>query len=511
MTNEQKLNDKTFLGHPVGLYVLFFTEMWERFSFYGMKALLIFYLTKYHLFSDDAGYLLIGSYAALGYAAPVLGGYLADRFLGFRRAIIFGGILLVLGHLGMAYEGNAATLSVTGEIERDSFALQVFYFSLAFIIVGVGYLKANISSLVGELYVKGDNRRDSGFTIFYMGINLGSFFASLLCVWLGETYGWGYGFGAAGIGMILGLITFISGRKYFNGKGESNSPEELNKKRFGIKTEYLIYILSVFSTVLFWQMVQRHKVVENILLISLSISFAFILYFGFKKVEKVDRHRLFSLTILIVFSTVFWALFEQAYTSLNLFADRVLDTTFLGVEWKPGQFLSLNSFFIISLAPVFAWLWVKMGKYNPNTAIKFSMSLLLVGLGFGSLMFGSSISGDGQVAAIWLVLLYLLHTMGELCLSPVGLSAVTKLSPAKIVGFMMGVWFLATASSEYIAVLLAKLSSVDKGADFITVKAAYFNLFELLFYIGIGTGLLLLLLSPIIKKYMHGVDKELNN
>lgn len=505
------LQEAQFLGHPKGLFILFFTEMWERFSFYGMKALLIFYLTKYHLFSDDAGYLIIGSYAALGYAAPVLGGYLADKYLGFRKAIIFGGILLVLGHIGMAFEGNAATQSVTGEIARDEFALQVFYFSLAFIIVGVGYLKANISSLVGELYTQGDNRRDSGFTIFYMGINLGSFLASILCVWLGETYGWGYGFGAAGVGMILGLITFVAGTKFFNGKGESSDVVALNKKQFGIKTEYLIYILSVFSTILVWQMVQRHKVVENILLISLSISLIFILYFGFKKVDKIARERLFSLTVLIVFSTVFWALFEQAYTSLNLFADRVLDTTFLGVQWKAGQFLSLNSLFIISLAPLFAWLWIKMGKNNPNTAIKFSLSLILVGLGFGSLMLGSNISGTGQVAAIWLVLLYLLHTMGELCLSPVGLSAVTKLSPAKIVGFMMGVWFLATASSEYIAVLLAKLSSVDKDADFMTIKTAYYDLFELLFYIGVGTGVLLLVLSPLIKKYMHGVDKELNS
>jgi POT family proton-dependent oligopeptide transporter len=204
-------NQKQIFGQPVGLYILFFTEMWERFSFYGMKALLIFYLTKYHLFSDGSGNLLIGSYAALVYAVPVIGGFIADRYLGFRKAIVFGGVLLVLGHLGMAYEGNAATQSMTGEIIRDEVALQFFYFSLALIILGVGFLKANISSLVGELYASGDKRRDSGFTIFYMGINLGSFLATIICVWLGEVYGWSYGFGAAGVGMLLGSHYFYIG------------------------------------------------------------------------------------------------------------------------------------------------------------------------------------------------------------------------------------------------------------------------------------------------------------
>ena len=220
--------------------------MWERFSFYGMKALLIFYLTKYLLFSDVDGNLLIGSYAALVYAIPVVGGFIADRYLGFRKAIVLGGILLVLGHLGMAYEGNAATATLTGEITRDNIALQVFYLSLAFIIVGVGFLKANISSLVGELYAAGDKRRDSGFTIFYMGINLGSFVATLLCGWLGETYGWSYGFGAAGIGMLFGLITFILGKKTLQGKGESTNPEFLERKSFGLKNEWIVYGASVF-------------------------------------------------------------------------------------------------------------------------------------------------------------------------------------------------------------------------------------------------------------------------
>jgi proton-dependent oligopeptide transporter, POT family len=503
--------EKTFFGHPRALFILFFTEMWERFSFYGMKALLIYYLTKYHLFSDEAGNFTIGSYAALVYAVPVIGGFIADKYLGFRKSIIFGGIMLVLGHLGMAYEGNAATQSLTGEITRDNFALQVFYFSLAFIILGVGFLKANISSLVGELYQEGDKRRDSGFTLFYMGINLGSFLATIICVWLGEKYGWNYGFGAAGIGMLFGLLTFISGKKLLLGKGESTNPEFINKATFGIKNEWIIYILSILSTIIFWQMVQRHEVVSKSLMVSGAISLCYILYYSITKLDAKAREQLLALTILIVFTVIFWALFEQAYTSLNLFADRILDRGNI----DGGTFLSLNALFIILLAPVFAWFWVKLGKYNPNTAVKFSIALLLVGLGFGSLVLGINTSGMGKVAIIWLVITYFFHTCGELCLSPVGLSAVTKLSPVKIVGFMMGVWFLATASSEFIASVLANIAAVDtsngEAPDLNLAKQSYLKLFEYLFYTGLGFGVALLALSPVIKKLMHGVDKELNS
>jgi POT family proton-dependent oligopeptide transporter len=361
----------------------------------------------------------------------------------------------------------------------------------------------------------GDKRRDSGFTLFYMGINLGSFLATIICVWLGETYGWSYGFGAAGVGMTLGLITFISGRKFLGGKGESKDPILLGKKYFGLKTEWLIYILSVASALVFWQMVQRHEVVSYSLMVAGAISFIYIVYYSITQLDQKAREQLMALTILIIFTVIFWALFEQAYTSLNLFADRILDRTVFGHTFSAGQFLSFNALFIILLAPVFAWLWVKLGRYNPNTAVKFGIALLFVGLGFGSLVLGITISGVGKVAMIWLILTYFLHTCGELCLSPVGLSAVTKLSPVKIVGFMMGVWFLATASSEFIASILANIASVDTtngmAPDLNIAKKTYLVLFEYLFYTGLGVGVLLLLISPFIKKLMHGVDKELNN
>lgn len=505
----EKIEHKTLFGHPAGLMILFATEMWERFSFYGMKALLLFYLTRYHLFTDSDGYLLLGSYAALVYAMPVLGGHLADKYIGFRKSISFGAILLVLGHIGMAYEGHAASL-VNGIVERDTFALQVFYFSLALIVMGVGFLKSNISSIVGELYLPDDPRRDSGFTLFYMGINLGALLATVVCVYLGEVYGWGYGFGAAGVGMALGLVVFVVGRPYLEGHGEPPSLEVLNKKKFGLSLEHRIYILSVLGTFVVWQMIQSHTVVQAILMIAGAGSLVYIIYYSIKYLDKVARDRLVALTILILFTIVFWSLFEQAYMSLNLFAERIIDLNILGYELKPGWFLGLNSLFIISLAIPFArlWVWLEKRKLNPNTSIKFAYALILVGLGFGALVLGGVISGEeGKVAFYWLVLAYLLHTAGELCLSPIGLSVVTKLSPQKIVGFMMGVWFLATASSEFLAAKLSDMASIDHIADgdFISSKAAYIDLYLYLFYAGVASGIILLILSPLIKKLMHGV------
>jgi POT family proton-dependent oligopeptide transporter len=510
MTNDTSLDKKELFGHPFGLFILFLTEMWERFSFYGMKALLIYYLVKYHLFSDEAGNFIVGGYAAMVYALPVVGGYLADKYLGFRKAVIFGGVLLVLGHIGLAYEGHQAFLAENGEVVQDKFALQAFFFSLSLIILGVGFLKANISSIVGALYEKEDIRRDSGFTIFYMGINLGSFVATLLCGWLGENYGWGYGFGAAGIGMIIGLITFIYGQKYLMGKAEPKNPEILKKKVFaGISVEWLIYILSIASLFIIAQMVQRHTVVDWMLRITGAIALLMIIFYSIKE-EKIIRERLLALTVLIIFSVVFWALFEQAYTSMNLYADRVLDRELFGWTIPGPWFLSLNALFIIIFAPIVANLWVKLGKYNPNTTVKFAFAIILVGLGFGMLVIGANVTADGaKIAMIWLVLAYFLHTMGELCLSPVGLSSVTKLAPQKIVGFMMGVWFLATASSEFIAAVLANLAKIDtKGGEVTDITVAltsYTDLFSKLFWVGLIFGGILLLLSPLVKKLMHGI------
>lgn len=506
-------DDTGFFGHPMGLFVCFTTEMWERFSFYGMKYLLLLYLTKYHLFTDANGLEVLGSYAALVYAMPVIGGLLADRYLGMRKAVVFGGSLLVLGHLGMAYEGEQAS-RVSGEVLRDDGALQVFYFSLALIVIGVGFLKPNISTIVGQLYGADDPRRDSGFTIFYMGINLGAFAATLLCGYLGETYGWSYGFGAAGIGMFIGLITFLYGQKHLHGHAEPKSEALLKEKSpLGINKELTIYICGLLAVVAVWKMLQFHSVVGNTLNI---MSIAVLLGLGWfitMKCNAVERSRMIVLIVLTMSTVVFWALFEQSAASMTLYADRVMDRTLLGVELTASQFGAMNSLFIFMFAPVFAWLWTVLGRrgIEPSTPVKFSLGIAQAGLGFGALVYGASVPDEmGRVAAYWMVLAYLLHTCGELCLSPVGLSAVTKLAVPSIVGVMMGAWFLATAYSEFVAAQLAKLAAIEtvdgSVADIGVALASYTELFSSLLWVGLAVAAALLLISPILKKMMHGIN-----
>lgn len=501
------------LGHPRGLFICFLTEMWERFSFYGMKFLLVLYLTKYHLFTDSQGLDVLGAYAGLVYALPVIGGMLADRYLGMRKAVVFGGVLLVLGHLGLAFEGHEATV-VNGVVEQDTFALKIFYFSLALIIIGVGFLKPNISTIVGKLYAKDDPRRDSGFTIFYMGINIGSFLATILCGWLGETYGWGYGFGLAGIGMVFGLITFLWGQKWLEGHAEPSNPEVLKEKVFaGINREAMIYAISILFLGVIWYFVQSADIVHTTLNIMALVVLIWLTWFLITKCNKVEREQMSVLALLTIFTVVFWALFEQSAASMTLFADRVVDRTVFGSwELTAVQTGSLNAMFIFLLAPVFAWLWTFLSKrkLEPNTPVKFGLGILQAGLGFGALVLGTTMPDEaGKVALIWLVLAYLLHTTGELCLSPVGLSAVTKLSVPKVVGVMMGTWFLATAYSELVAAQIAKFAAIEmKPGEVMDISAAvgtYAEFFNNLFMIGGGFGLLVLLVSPLLRRGMHGV------
>ena len=498
-----------FLGHPKGLYVLFFTEMWERFSYYGMRALLILYLTKHFLFGDrDAG-LIYGSYTSLVYAMPLLGGLIADRYLGYRKAITFGAVLLVCGHFGMAFEGPPA-ITESGEAVRDGFYIQIFYLSLAFIIVGVGFLKPNISTIVGQLYAENDPRRDGGFTIFYMGINLGSFVATLACAYLGENYGWRYGFGLAGIGMLAGLLVFHHFRQHLEGFGEPPETANLNKKTsLGISQEKLIYLIGLLATIGIWQLIQRTSELGILLLVIGAVITAWMIWFSLKKCDVIERDRMIVMLILIAVSVMFWALFEQAGSSLTLFTDRNID---MGTIFTAGMFQSLNPLFIIILAPVFAWGWVKLSAsgFEPSTPAKFGLGILQVGLGFAVLVYGTSQAGpDGKVAVIWLVLMYLLHTTGELCLSPVGLSMITKLSVRRIGALMMGVWFLSSSFASYVAGMIAGGMAIEESspgeADAISSLVIYSEVFGKLAIVAVVLGVIVLIVSPILHKRMHGV------
>lgn len=508
---------KDFFGHPRGLAVCFLTEMWERFSYYGMRALLTLYLVKHFLFSDQASYEIFGAYTTLVYLGPVVGGYIADRYLGFRKAVTLGATLLVLGHFGMAFEGAAAVERMTADgariIERDPMYLQIFYFSLALICVGVAFLKPNISTIVGALYEEGDPRRDSGFTIFYMGINLGAGISSIVCGYLGETFGWKYGFGLAGIGMLLGLTVFLRGQRHLMGHAEPPDAAALKSRtKIGLPLEWTIYLCAVASVGVAWLLVQSYALVGALLSGTGVIVVLLVLFVSFFRCTPMERDRMLVAATLIAFSVLFWALFEQAGSSLNLFTDRAVDRVVLGYEIKASIFQSLNAIFIITLAPLFAALWVALAKrkVEPTTPTKFALALFQVGLGFLALAFGAGLAGaDGKVAAIWLALAYFLHTTGELCLSPVGLSMITKLSVKRLVGFMMGVWFLSSAAAQYIGSIIAKQMSVtgEGGAavDSATALATYGSVFQDIGWLGIAVGGVALIASPLLRRGMHGV------
>jgi len=314
-SNEQFHPGEEFWGQPKGLYICFFTEMWERFSFYGMKALLFLYLIKYHLMGDATSYQLLGAYGGMVYAMPVFGGMLADRWLGMRKAVVAGAVLLCLGHFGMAFEGEQARL-VSGEVQRDEGALQIFYFSLALIIGGVGLLKPNISTIVGKLYPQNDPRRDGGFTIFYAGINVGALFASLICGYLGETFGWKYGFGAAGIGMLLGLTVFLTGQKYLHGHADPKKPELLRQRVLGpLNREWAIYLGSLLGVGVIWQLMQHTWTVSGAMHIMSAVLVVWFVWFVTKQCNKVERQQMISLVVLILMVLVFFTLYEQTYGS----------------------------------------------------------------------------------------------------------------------------------------------------------------------------------------------------
>lgn len=563
--------DRSFFGHPKGLAVLFFAEMWERFSFYGMRALLVLYLTQHFLFGDEEAQGLYAAYASLVYLAPVLGGLIADKYLGSRKAVTIGALLLVLGHFGMAFEGsgskqyvdvggqsyevvaegrgedrklmikgpqggmapltfsadamtveNGAAIGLPASVPtggfqtrsvQDPLYVQILFLSLSLIIVGVGFLKANISTIVGALYAPDDPRRDGGFTIFYMGINLGSVLSTLLCGYLGIRYGWAYGFGLAGFGMLAGLLTFLWGQKYLLGKAEPPRPEVLKKKSaIGLNIEWTIYVAGFIMLLPAWFLVQRDEIVTTTLTILAPLIFLGMLIWSWVALRGAERSRMIVAMILIIFTVLFWTLFEQAGSSMTLYADRNSDLTVAGdLRMTAAQTNFFNPGLIVLLAPLFAAGWVALAKkgLEPSTPLKFGLGILQAGLGFLVLWFGiENFAGpDYRVPLIWLFLAYLLHTTGEICLSPVGLSMITKLSVARIVGLMMGIWFLASALAHTLAGLIAQATAgdtvggvvVDPGAQLQT----YSNVFSTIGWVGVGIGVLLMILSPWLKRMMH--------
>ena len=493
--------DTGFFGHPRGLSTLFFTEMWERFSFYGLRAILFLYMTtelaKGGLnFPRPYAGLIMGTYTSSVYWTPLLGGWLADKWLGARRAVLIGGIIIACGHFSMAVR-----------------TMPNFYIGLALIALGTGFLKPNVSTMVGDLYSEGDARRDAGFSIFYMGINLGALLAPLVVGYLGQNVEWHYGFGAAGVFMVLGLIQYVVGKDRLRGVGErkvaatqpdiaqvSKVPEETEDTGFDIVTAVLAIVLGVAG---FWAGIHWGGAgwVGGIFP---GVAGFFFGYIGgtVRKLNRDEALRVGVIFILFLFAIIFWMSFEQASTSLTLFADKLTRLVAFGFKFPSSWYQSVEPIFVVSLAPVFAFIWIRLGKRNPSSSVKFAYGLVFAAIAFAVVAFASTListAGAGELAEaqkvgpMWLVMVYFLQALGELCLSPVGLSTVTKVSPGRMVGLMMGVWFLALSVGNFLAGIMGGM--FDEKAEGALVK-----LFGTVAVITIIAAVLLFVLTPLIKK-----------
>lgn len=478
-----------FASHPRGLFVLFYAEMWERFSYYGMRALLILYLTRYWLFPDGKASLIYGAYTALVYVAPLLGGYLADRWLGQRKAVVYGGVVLALGHTLMAVEG--ARGSADPAVMQADPMIDVFWLALALIIVGSGFLRANISVIVGQLYPLTDVRRDGAYTVFYMGINVGAALGTILVGYLGETLGWSWGFGLAGAGMVCGLLIFLAGRPALGGQGEP--PKPLTRR-----AEFTLYGAGLAAVALAWLLIRYQHLVQTLLIVAGVAMLGYILSVALR-LPKEPRERIFAILFLIALNPVFWGLYEQAGGSLNLYTDRYVDRA--GVP--ASLFQSINPIYIVLLGPVFAALWQWLGKrgLEPSAPAKFGLAIIQLGLGFFILVWGANAAGaQALTPVVFIFLIYLLHTTAELCLSPVGLSAMTRLSPAQLASFVIGAWFYMNAVGNFVA---GKIGEATGGESGTMSRELTLSIYAQLGWVALGVGLAVLLLARVVRPWLH--------
>ena len=535
-------NQSELFGHPKGLFYLFFAELWERFSYYGMRALLTLYMVNEFFswmtdeaYREEVSFGIFAAYGSLVYATPVLGGMIADKFIGFKKSIMLGGILMALGHFFMAFYFDTDMFGFDATSINNFF----FYAALALLIIGNGFFKPNISSMVGRLYPEGDDRRDSGFTIFYMGINAGAFLAPLACGWLGYEFGWHYGFGAAGVGMIIGLLVFIKGMNDGIFGDNGNQPTEyVEKKMYGLRTDYFFYLIAILMVPVAAFLVKNNamEVLEGMALHSSILSLLGIIILGIiaKKMTELSRmevFRLASVLVLTLLITVFWSFFELAGTAITLFAERNVNLTLLNAS----QTNAINPGYIIFLAIPFSMMWVYLSKTqrNPITPIKFALGILQLGLGFIVFAMSAQFMDDaGKTPFMFLMIGYLLLTTGELFISPIGLSKVTELSPKSMTAFMMGVYFLSSSYAHYISGAIAKLttsteagvapepgfmtSMIEKVTGFagatttstsesVLSLLSYTSVFTQVGIVAIGMAVVSFMITPVLKKWMHGV------
>jgi POT family proton-dependent oligopeptide transporter len=474
-------------AQPAGLYLLFFTELWERFGFYTLQTIIILYMSKGLLMQDTDANLLYAAFSGLLYLTPTIGGYLADRYLGFQRAIIFGGLLFVVGYLLTALPGK-----------------QTFFLGLSIIICANGFFKPNVSSIVGELYGRNDPRRDGGFTLFYMGINIGALIPPVIAGALVARYGWHAGFFLAAIGMIIGQLVFQLGRKQLNGAGLYPN---VRGGRSAIKKRFYVYLLLgvVAAIALFYLALQFPRMTSYMIEGASVLLLAVVIFFLFKQ-PVLQRNRMFAALILIIISVGFWSLYNQAFTSLMFFADRNMNQHFLGFNFDAEATQFFNPFFIILLSPVLSRLWVRMDGVglNPSTQMKFFLGVLMMSAGYLLLAYAAHFCGDnGQVSAGWLCASYVLQTMGELLISPIGLAMITVLCPKELVGMMMGVWFFAQTVSFTIGGMLANIAAVPAHLSVVASLAVYAHAFTVFGLISLVMTMISLLCVPFINRLVR--------
>ncbi len=474
---------RSFLGHPILLVPLFLSETWERFSFYGMRALLILYMVRHLSFADDAALDVLGNYLALVYAVPMLGGLMADRLLGHRNAVMIGQVLMAAGHLTLTFDGG----STPGEGAR-----QVLFLGLALIAVGNGFMKPNISTLVGRLYAEGDPRRDAGFQLFYMGVNLGAATSAIVCAWLADSYGWSWGFGAAGIGMLVGLAIFSVSRS-------SLPPDAMPQGQAPRVPVWLFPLLAALVAATWW-LLQAHALMGVLLSASAAIVIAFLAYHTLRNGTSVQRGRMLAAALLTVASIILWFINEQASGSLNLLTDRHISRVVYGIDVPAAAYQSLNPLFIIILSPLLGAISLSLARRNRDlsTQAKFTLGMVLTAASMAVLLLPCWAAGSGtEISAWWMVLSYLVGSIGEVLISPIGLSAITRLAMPGMVSTMMGLWFLGTAGGDFLAQEVGKLVSIDPSVAGATSNLGdYVTLFAMLTAVGVIASALLFLAQP---------------
>jgi proton-dependent oligopeptide transporter, POT family len=484
------MTDTRWFGHPRGLSTLFFTEMWERFSYYGMRAILVLFMTNAVAtggmgLNDVTATAIYGLYTAAVYVVALPGGWIADRLLGLRRAVFWGGTVIALGHFTLAIPNIIA-----------------FYVGLTLIVIGTGLLKPNISAIVGDLYPEGGSRRDAGFSIYYMGINLGGFLGPLVCGYLGEVVDWHLGFGAAGVGMVFGLIQYSLGGRHLGTAGELRPEVQAPAKRAAARRALLRTLEGVAGLMLIAATLQAMGVIRlslvgfvdwtGLFIVSLAGSYLlYVVFFG--GLTITEKKRVGVIAVCFLAAACFWSGFEQAGSSMNLFADRLTRRMIGGWEMPASWLQAVNGVFIILLAPLFSALWLWLGSRNPSIPAKMGFGLIFLGVGFAVLAWGSvNATIENPVSPVWLVVTYFFHTVGELCLSPIGLSSITRLSPARYVGQMMGIWFMGAALGNLVAGRVAGLIE----------SLPMPQLFGAVTMFSVGTGLVLLLFTKPLKGWI---------